>query len=438
MKFRLLLLPLVVLFIFSLAGNPLLGASYYVSPSGAGTSCTLSAPCSLTTGLGKPGPGDEVVLLDGIYKGTLYIRRGGTSTAPVVVRALNTHKAIIQNPSGPLGRVWANYVTVRGLVFDGMKTGGNRGAVRVGAGDEVTLPAPVHHVILEKIWVKNTRAAGISITTGENNIVVRDSVIESTGHQEFWGEAFYLGSKYNADQTVYNIEIYRNEARGFTENALETKRYSRNVTVRNNIFHHQVLFKDYGGDPAEGNDGTITLDGHSHTVYNNILHSNKCGMAVFVVEPEANIKVYNNIVYNGISPGTYAVRMKDWSKSFPTGKYPPSQVYNNTFYKLVNHSVGSLNSSILIVRNNLGIDLSGNLSASQTTSSLFMNSAAGDFRLVSGCAAIDRASSSPFTSTDFDGRGTTGSYRDFGAYEYFTAGPPRAPSGLKVVNASND
>jgi hypothetical protein len=436
MKSKLLLLLPIALFVLSLVGNPLLGASYYVSPSGSGTSCTLSAPCSLDTGLAKPGPGDDVVLLDGTYKGTMYIRKGGNSTAHVVVRALNTHKAIIQNSSGPLGRVWANYVTVRGVVFDGLKTGGNRGAVRVGAGDETTLSSPVHHVILEKIRVRNTRAAGISITSGENNIIVRDSIVESTGHYEFWGEAFYLGSKYESSHTVYNIEIYRNEARGFTENGLETKRYSRNVTVRNNVFHSQVLFKDYGGDPAEGNDGTITLDGHSHTVYNNILHSNKCGMAVFVVEPEANIKVYNNIIYNGVSPGTYAVRMKNWSKSFPSGKYPPSQVYNNTFYNLVNHSVGSLDSSLLIVRNNIGIDLSGNLPKSQTTSSLFVNCAAGDFRLVAGCAAIDKASSSPFASVDIDGRGLTGSWRDYGAYEYFTAGPPNAPSGLKVVSAT--
>jgi len=56
---------------------------------------------------------------------------------------------------------------------------------------------------------------------------------------------------------------------------------------------------------------------------------------------------------------------------------------------------------------------------------------------MAGCSAIDQASSAPFASTDFDGRSTTGSYRDFGAFEYFTAGPPLAPKGLRVVNVSD-
>ncbi|MFB3904124.1 MAG: choice-of-anchor Q domain-containing protein [Acidobacteriota bacterium] len=436
MKFTFLLLSCLAS-VFSFSFESASAAIYYVSPSGSGTQCTLSSPCSLSTGIGRPSPGDEVALLDGVYQETLYIRKGGTGSAPVVVRAVNSRKAVIQLSSGPLGRVWASYVTVRGIVFDGQQSGGNKGALRVGAGGEVTLPEAVHHVVLEDICVRNTRAAGISITSGEHDIIVRDSLIQSTGHYEFWGEAFYLGSKYYSDQTVYNLEIYRNEAVGFTENALEAKKFSHHFSVHDNIFRNQVLFTDYGGDLAEGNDGTVTLDGHSHIVYNNILYSNKCGMAVFVVEPEANTRIFNNVVYNGVAPGTYAVRMKDWSKTFPSGQYPPSQVYNNTFYNLVSHNVGSLNSSILIVKNNLGINLAGNLGAAQTHSSLFINASTGDFRLVAGSPAIDQASSAPYSTTDFDGRTATGACRDFGAYEYFSQGPPLAPKGLRVVDVTD-
>ncbi len=435
MKFKLLLLSCLASS-FPLLFESAWATTYYVSPSGGGSQCTLSSPCSLTTGLSLPRPGDEVALMDGVYKETLYIRKGGTASAPVVVRAANRRKAIIQLSNGPLGRVWANYVTVRGIVFDGQYTGGNKGAFRVGDGGETTLPERVHHVVVEDICVQNTRAAGISITSGEHDIIVRDSLIQSTGHYEFWGEGFYLGSKYYADQTVYNLDIYRNEAVGFTENALETKKYTHHVSVHNNVFRNQVLWSDYGGDPAEHNDGTVTLDGNSHTVYNNILRSNKCGMAAFVVEPEANTQVYNNVVYDGVAPATYAIRMKDWSKTYPSGQYPPSAVFNNTFYHLVSSSVGTLNPSLLIVKNNIGIDLAGNLSSSQTTASLFVNAAAGDFRLVAGCAAVDKAVSAPYSSTDFDGRTATGSYRDFGAYEFFTASAPAAPQGLRVVSAN--
>jgi len=435
MKFKLLLLSCLAI-LLPLSFESGWATTYYVSPSGSGTACTLSSPCPLSTGIGRPSAGDEVALLDGIYKETLYIQKGGSASAPVVVRAANSRKAIIQLSNGPLGRVWANYVTVRGIVFDGQYSGGNKGAFRVGSGGEVALPEPVHHVLVEDICVRNTRAAGISITSGEHDIIVRDSLIQSTGHYEFWGEGFYLGSKYYADQTVYNLEIYRNEATGCTENILEAKKYTHHFSIHDNVFHNQVLWSDYGGDPAEGNDGTVTLDGHSHTVYNNVLYSNKCGMAAFVVEPEANTKVFNNVVYNGIAPGTFAIRMKDWSKTFAAGQYPPSQVYNNTFYNLVNHNVGTLNASLLIVKNNIGINLAGNLSASQTTASLFVNAAAGDFRLVAGTAAIDQANSAPYSSTDFDGRAPTGNCRDFGAYEFFAQGAPLAPKGLKVVNVN--
>jgi hypothetical protein len=433
MKFKLLLLFCLVSFLFIM---PVAASTYYVSPSGGGSQCTLSAPCSLTTGLDMPRPGDEVALMDGTYSQTLYIKKGGTASAPVVVRALNRRKAIIQLSTGPLGRVWANYVTVRGIVFDGQYTGGNKGAFRVGDGDETTLPEAVHHVIVEDVHVRNTRAAGISITSGEHDIIIRDSLIESTGHYEFWGEGFYLGSKYYPDKNVSNLEIYRNEVAGATENCLEAKKYTSHFSIHDNLFRNQVLWSDYGGDPNEHNDGTVTLDGNSHTVYNNILRNNKCGMAAFVVEPEANTQVYNNVIYNGVAPATYAIRMKDWSKTYPSGQFPPSAVYNNTFYNLAAYSVGTLNASILIVRNNIGIDLAGNLSSSQTTASLFLNAAAGDFRLVAGTAAIDGANAAPYSSTDFDGRTPTGSCRDFGAYEFFTAGPPGAPQGLRVVNTN--
>lgn len=434
MKYRAWYFPLAFL-VFS--HNVAFSASFFISPSGSGTQCSISSPCALDVGLSKPNPGDEVILLDGTYNQPLVIRRGGTAAAPIVVRAMNKGGAVVLVPNDRLGRVWASYVTVRGITFDGAKTGGNRGAVRIGAGDEIVLPEAVHHVLLEQLHVRNVRAAAISITSGEHDVIVRDSVIENSGYYEFWGEGFYLGSKYKPAETVYNLEIYGNTVRGFTENGLETKRYSHHVKVHDNVFYNQVLWADYGGDPTEGNDGTITLDGYSHEVYSNTLHHNKCGMAAFVVEPEAAHRVYNNVVYDGVGPGAYAVRMKDWSKSWPAGQYPPSLVYNNTFYNLVSHSVGTLNPSILVIKNNIGLDLSGNLPNAQTVPSLFEDAANGTFHLVAGSVAVDRATAAPFSSSDFHSRSIVGTYRDYGAFEYQAASPPSPPSGLKVVSVSS-
>jgi hypothetical protein len=432
---RLLLVAVVTVLFFAGIAQKLEAAIYYVSPSGSGTTCSLSSPCELTTGLGKVAAGDEVVLLDGTYTTPLVVNKGGSSGNHVLVRAQNNGKAIVRVTNARVGRVFASYVTVRGIVFDGGGTGGNRGGFRIGPGDETTLSSTVRNVIFENNLVKDMRAACICVTSGEYNIIIRNNTISRCGMREFWGEAFYIGHKTDPLQTVYNLEIYGNNASGFTENGIETKKYSRHVTVRDNVFRNQVLFSAYGGDPAEGNDGTITIDGHSNSVYNNILYNNVAGMADFVVEPEAGHKVFNNIIYNGVSASS-AIRMKNWSKSWPSKAYPPSHVYNNTFFNLKSHSVGSLDSSILFVRNNIGINLSGNLYASQISSSHFEDAAKGNFRLKPGCPAIDYGALTPYASVDFDGKGIFGTCRDFGAFEYGLSAPA-PPSGLKVLSTND-
>jgi parallel beta-helix repeat protein len=70
--------------------------SYYVAPNGSGTNCTLAYPCSLTEGLSRAQPGDEVVLRGGIYyQGEISLPRSGTSGAPIVIRGHSGENAIL-------------------------------------------------------------------------------------------------------------------------------------------------------------------------------------------------------------------------------------------------------------------------------------------------------------------------------------------------------
>jgi len=389
--------------------------------------------------------------LDGVYAEALIIRQGGTPDLPVTVKAANMWGAVVRVPDGTLGRVWASYVTVNGIRFDGVETGGKKGAIRVGAGDEAVLPEPVHDVTLEYLHIRQVRAAAISITSGEHDIVIRHCQIEGSGYREFWGEGFYLGNKSDPSKAVYNLDIYLNNVQGFTQNGLEAKKHSHHVKVHDNYFQNQVLWSVYGGDPNAGNEGTITLDGHSHEAYNNRLWNNECGIAAFVVEPEAGHKVYNNVVFGGVGRGDHAVRMKDWSKTWAPGQYPPSEVYNNTFFSLPSHAVGMLDPSILVVRNNIGLDLEGNLPAGETIAELFRDTATSDFRLAAGSQAIDRALSEPYSLTDIDAHAISGNFRDFGAFEFETSTaadalavkpakkrPPSAPTGLRAVEVQSE
>jgi hypothetical protein len=73
------------------------GMTYYASPSGSGTGCSLTSPCALQSALNKAMSGDTVIAKDGTYNGGFYIRtRGGTSSAKITLKAEHKHKAIIK------------------------------------------------------------------------------------------------------------------------------------------------------------------------------------------------------------------------------------------------------------------------------------------------------------------------------------------------------
>ena len=66
---------------------PAANTSYYVSPAGTGTACSIASPCSLSQGLARAQPGDEVLLRGGpYYQGNLYPPRSGAPGAPIVIR----------------------------------------------------------------------------------------------------------------------------------------------------------------------------------------------------------------------------------------------------------------------------------------------------------------------------------------------------------------
>jgi parallel beta-helix repeat protein len=70
--------------------------SYYVSPIGSGTACSLASPCSLTEGLSQAQAGDEVVLRDGFYyQGDIDLPNSGTSGAPIVIRGYTGETAVL-------------------------------------------------------------------------------------------------------------------------------------------------------------------------------------------------------------------------------------------------------------------------------------------------------------------------------------------------------
>jgi hypothetical protein len=100
--------------------------SYYVSPSGSGASCSQLIPCSLDSGLSKANAGDNIVLMDGVYRQYVKTRRSGENGKPITLRALNKHKAILEPPSSSSSssvgiEINHSNITVKGIVLDGKK-----------------------------------------------------------------------------------------------------------------------------------------------------------------------------------------------------------------------------------------------------------------------------------------------------------------------------
>jgi parallel beta-helix repeat protein len=82
--------------------------SYYVSPAGSGTTCSLAAPCSLTEGLNQATAGAEVVLRGGIYyQGGIWFPHSGTTNTPIVIRNYNGETAILDG-ADPATFTWTS------------------------------------------------------------------------------------------------------------------------------------------------------------------------------------------------------------------------------------------------------------------------------------------------------------------------------------------
>ena len=80
--------------------------SYYVSPDGSGSACTLAAPCSLSEGVARAQAGEEVVLRGGVYyQGGFELPRSGAAGAPIVIRSYQDENAILDG-SDPTTFTW--------------------------------------------------------------------------------------------------------------------------------------------------------------------------------------------------------------------------------------------------------------------------------------------------------------------------------------------
>jgi hypothetical protein len=277
-------------------------ASYYVSPNGGGSTCSSAAPCSLNGGLGKAGAGDEVILLDGTYRQTLSVTRSGQTGSPIIIRAQNRHKAVIEVTTyNHLIFVTASNVVIRGLKLDGTRKSatiiqlqGNRNT------------QSVQNVIIEDNWAVNGGKAGFFFG-GVKNIVIRHNLIDSTALNSEGpdgGSPLYIAGA-GEDLPASHIEIYGNVFRDFMYNAVDHKSRASNINIHHNIFEKNKPTHD--GFPG---DGLVRSQGSNNSAGNyfqdNIMRDS---LSRYIVRIEGNrVDVLNNVFYN-IDAGDFINRL---------------------------------------------------------------------------------------------------------------------------------
>jgi parallel beta-helix repeat protein len=82
--------------------------TYFVSPAGGGTTCSLAAPCPLTYALNQAQPGHAVVLRGGVYyQGEMALPRAGAAGAPILIQSYPGETAVLDG-GDPASFAWAS------------------------------------------------------------------------------------------------------------------------------------------------------------------------------------------------------------------------------------------------------------------------------------------------------------------------------------------
>ena len=345
---------------------------YYVSPSGTGSSCSQSSPCSLNTGVGLAGPGVVIWFNSGSYNlgSSLSTNASGTSTNHAAFVSLTYGGAMINNTAASANNyVWSvngSYDDLVGFNLTGPgQCEGFDGYAGSGAVAATYAYNQIHDVANKTSGCgTGVGGGGIMPGVGGNNVMI-DNVIWNIGAA---GNAYVHG-------------IYRGGSPG--------------DRISNNVIYNASGACIQSWDGGEGG----VLDYNIQIVNNTLVTCGTWGIVIGGNSCSSNVGsqtfVGNNIVWASPSIDILAI---------VCGGTASSDSFDN------NLIWGS--SAVNIP----GGTQSGTISANPMLVNPISPASGGDFHLQAGSPAIGAGTTTNAPATDIDGT-VRGNAPSIGAYE---------------------
>jgi hypothetical protein len=394
-------------------------ATYYVSPAGNDVnSGTTTAPFkTIQKAANVVNPGDTVIVKNGVYTDTdgngytVYLNRGGTSSAWITIKAENKWGAVLdeQNTAkyGFLLGASADYVRIEDFEIKNARESG----IFIGGSSSNTL---------SYIYIYRNKIHDV----GRSQILCTDPTVGNLGRTGSYADHYTSNITYDSN-IFYSI--------GRLEGGCAAHDYSHDhglylrtdyLTIINNIFYNCLA-----GFPIQLDGGASNPGGmHDIDIINNTFYGDNPGSNGHIIlwYDVGDITIQNNISHTngGYFLHNSTQQQYDWPDSYGQGNVYNNLVYGGTVYRYTP------------TKNWTG---SKNIEGKDPK---FANLGAYDFHLQEGSPAIDKGVYIAGYEYDADGNPVTG-VPDIGAYEYGNTVPPPAdvtaptvPTGLSASAVS--
>ena len=231
--------------------------------------------------------GDELIVHGGTYtlSGRFGISLAGTAAAPIVIRAADGERPVIDRPTADQN-IWdldrADHVTIRGLEFKGGSAG-----LRITAAD---------HLTIEDCEIHDT--ADVALRANDSGAIYRSLTIRHNHihHTDGTGEGMYLGCNSDAcrvlDSVIERNHVHHTDGPTVSQgDGIELKEGSAGNVIRDNVIH-DTKYPCILTYATVGNGGPNVIEGNA-----------LWGCGDHAIQSAADAIIRNNLILGSVANG---------------------------------------------------------------------------------------------------------------------------------------